>query len=122
MTFGDCGGARAMSTTARQFADKVEPESYLPRAPLFLQALAGQNFAELSRRFEEDGNVLIKGVLSDPLLAVAYRYLWLHLQTGRGNWDDTKVPGTMSLYGDCLLESILELATPVIEKATSKKL
>jgi hypothetical protein len=110
------------TTTAQQFVQKAEPEGYLPKEPLFLDALANRNVAELARRFEEDGYVLIKGFLSDPLLSVAYRYLWLNLQTGRGNWDDAKVPGTLSLYGDCLLESILELATPAVEQITSKKL
>jgi hypothetical protein len=111
-----------MSTAAEQWVPTVDPESYLPREPLFVDALAAQNVPELARRFAEDGYVLVKGILSDPLLAVVHRYLWLNLQTGRGSWDDTKVPGTMSLYGDCLLESILELATPAVERITSKKL
>jgi hypothetical protein len=112
-----------MSTPpAEQFVRQAGPESPLPGGPPFLGALAARDLSELARRFAGDGYVLVKGFLSDPLLAVAYRYLWLSLQTGRGNWDDTRVPGTMSLYGDCLLESILELATPAVERIASRKL
>jgi hypothetical protein len=112
-----------MSTpTAEQFVRQAGPENSLPGGLSFFGASAVRDLPELAHRFAEDGYVLVKRFLCVPLLAVAYRYLWLSLQTGRGNWDDTRLVGTMSLYGDCLLECILEFATPAVESIASRKL
>ena len=103
---------------------EIKSEDYLPEQPLFLDALSEYNpsYEAMSARFEKNRYVFVRGFLSDPLLSVAYRYLLMKLQTGQGDWSDRQVPDTMSIYGDALMETILELARPALEKITGKRL
>ncbi len=99
-----------------------QPQVYRPNEPLFLSALANLNVAELTYRFNENGYVKIERFLTEPLLSVAYSYMLLKLRTGEESHDRARIAGTMLLYGDCLMESILELSTLAIERITQKNL
>jgi hypothetical protein len=73
-------------------------------------------------QFEENRYILVKNFLVNPLLNVVYRYALMKVQTGQVTREDKQVPGTPSLYGDTLMETIMELALPQIEQLTGRKL
>jgi hypothetical protein len=72
--------------------------------------------------FEKNRYLLVKNFLPGPLLQVAHRYALMKVQTGQVTREDKQVPGTPSLYGDTLMETIMELALPQVEQLTGKKL
>ncbi len=72
--------------------------------------------------FEEDRYVLVRNFLQGPLLNVAHRYALMKVQTGQVTREDKQVPGAPSVYGDTLMETIMELALPQVEQLTGKKL
>jgi len=72
--------------------------------------------------FEKNRYILVKKFLQGPVLDVAHRYALMKVQTGQVTREDKQVPGTPSLYGDTLMETIMELALPQVEQLTGKKL
>ena len=72
--------------------------------------------------FEKNRYILVKKFLQGPMLNVAHRYALMKVQTGQVTREDKQVPGTPSLYGDTLMETIMEMALPQVEQLTGKKL
>jgi len=72
--------------------------------------------------FEKNRYILVKNFIQGPVLNVAHRYALMKVQTGQVTREDKQVPGTPSLYGDTLMETIMELALPQVEQLTGKKL
>lgn len=92
---------------------------------------------EIQDFFEKNNYVVITNFLKQELLVVAYEYCKLkakvinykstYLKPKYDNiWDgtftDTQAPGVYSNYADFLMETILNLSTPLMEDFTNKKL
>lgn len=73
-------------------------------------------------QFEKHRYIRVQNFLMNPLLNVFHRYALMKVQTGQVSRDDQQVPGTPSLYGDTLMETLMELALPQVEQLTGKKL
>lgn len=78
--------------------------------------------ASAAEMFEENRYILVKDFLRGAMLNVAHRYAIMKAQTGQVTLEDSQVPGTPSLYGDTLMETLMELALPQVEKMTGKNL
>ncbi len=72
--------------------------------------------------FEKNRYILVRKFLQGSILSVAHRYALMKVQTGQVTHEDKQVPGAPSLYGDTLMETIMELALPQVEQLTGKKL
>jgi len=57
--------------------------------------------------------VMLESVLTDPLLAVAYEYLWKRAYTGCEATNGRQDPRAPSFYADPLMETLLELVQSV---------
>ncbi len=73
-------------------------------------------------RFERQRYIVVPKFFQGPLLAVAHRYALMKVQTGQVTREDKQVPGTPSLYGDTLMETLMELALPRVEQLTGREL
>lgn len=72
--------------------------------------------------FEKNRFILVKNFLPDTLQKVMHRYAVMKVQTGQVTREDQQMPGTPSLYGDTLMETLMELAMPQVEQLTGKRL
>lgn len=85
------------------------------------ESYEGKKYSEV---FEKNKYVQVKNFLNSDLCAIATRYGTLQSQTkffpevGK----NAQIPGTHSLYSDTLMEVLLEVSLPHIEKITGKKL
>jgi hypothetical protein len=70
--------------------------------------------------FEKDKYILAKCVLNEELCKVTSNYAMFQKKNKFST--DTQVPGSHSVYGDPLMESILLVMQPKIEEYTNKKL
>lgn len=59
--------------------------------------------------------VILESVLTDPLLAVAYEYLWKRTLSGGEATHGGQEPRLPSFYADPLMETLLELVQSVAE-------
>ena len=84
--------------------------------------MSSENAGSSVEQFEQQRYILIKKFLQGPVLNVAHRYALMKVQTGQVTREDEQVPGTPSLYGDTLMETLMELALPQVEQLTGKKL
>lgn len=66
--------------------------------------------------FAENGFAVVRSVVSDPLLGIAYGYALKMLTTDQMNDSDKRVPGPLSLYGDPLMDSLLDCVLPHLEQ------
>ena len=72
--------------------------------------------------FEKNRYILVKNFLPEQLQRVMHRYALMKVQTGQVTREDQQMPGTPSLYGDTLMETLMELAMPQVEQLTGKRL
>jgi len=74
--------------------------------------------------FEKQKYVLVKDFLPLDMRNLAYRYGSMKSDTKHndGVWNDAQTPGSYSSYGDTLMECILEMSWPYVEKITGIKL
>ena len=84
--------------------------------------------------FKKNKYQVIKGVVSREVADIGYNYLKMReaaekklqeyfiITCWHGRFDDPQVPGAYSIYGDYLMETLLEKTLPFIEKKTSTKL
>ena len=72
--------------------------------------------------FNDNSYLLVNKFIQGPLLDVAHRYALMKVQTGQVTREDKQVPGAPSLYGDTLMETIMEMARPQVEQITGFKL
>jgi hypothetical protein len=75
----------------------------------------------LAARFQKDAYVLAKSFLSSDVCALATRYSHLKREIDP-NKEDSQVPGAYSVYGDTLMESLLDLAWHQIEEIIGDQL
>jgi hypothetical protein len=73
-------------------------------------------------QFERQRYLLVKRFLQGAVLNLAHRYALMKVQTGQVSREDEQVPGAPSLYGDTLMETLMELALPQVEQLTGKRL
>jgi hypothetical protein len=72
--------------------------------------------------FELHRYILMRNFLPAELQKVMLRYALMKVQIGQVSREDKQVPGTPSLYGDTLMETLMELACPQVELLTGKRL
>lgn len=76
-----------------------------------------------SKFFEENKYVQVKNFLNSDICAFATRYGTMQAQTKFSPENKTQqIPGTHSLHGDTLMEVLLEVSLPHVEKITGRKL
>jgi hypothetical protein len=88
-------------------------------------------------KFKKDKFLIIKKALNKDTCETAFNYLLLKRKVTEyffktkfispyekihGDWNDTQVPNTYSIYGDILMETLLEKIKPIMEKETKLKL
>jgi hypothetical protein len=74
------------------------------------------------QQFEQDKYLVVRQLLRKPLRDVVYSYAVKKSLSGSMSLDDGQVPGTPSYYGDMLMEMLLQLFRPHMERLTGKKL
>jgi len=92
---------------------------------------------KIKKHFIENNYVVIKGAINLNLANISYNYLKMkayqsvykrnHLndmydKEWDGHFEDRQAPGSFSIYGDALMESILISLKPLMEDVTQKKL
>ena len=88
-------------------------------------------------RFDKNKYAIVRKVLSKNEADIFYSYLLNKRKLANalfenklispfcfdyGTWNDTQVPDTYSLYGDLLMDTLLEKMQPLMEKTTKLKL
>jgi hypothetical protein len=101
----------------------VPSYSVAPRDSVFVEKIAALNesIESLRASFLEKQYVLVKGFLRDPLPLICTNYALLHAELGTTR-ADVQVPDAKFLYGDPLMDSILDLGCPLIEAITGVQL
>ncbi len=74
------------------------------------------------QQFEQDKYLVVRQLLRKPLREAVYSYAVKKSLSGSMSLDDGQVPGTPSYYGDMLMEMLLQLFRPHMERLTGKKL
>ena len=70
-------------------------------------------------RFRVYKYLVLRSLVKEPTLSFFYKYA-VHLTTGGGaNKGDDFMPGTPSVYGDPMMEALLEALRPHVEQTTS---
>ena len=77
--------------------------------------------ARAAKLFERDSYAPLQEFLTDPLLDISYRYARLQAVVRKGVRDE-HLPDTPSFYGDLLMDTLLERATPAIEAISGLEL
>jgi hypothetical protein len=78
--------------------------------------------ASPAEEFEKNRYLVVRNFLPETLQKVAHRYAIMKVQTGQVTREDKQMPGTPSLYGDTLMETLMELALPQVQQLTGKRL
>jgi len=101
----------------------VPSYSVAPDDSLFVEKIAALNESVESLRtsFLEKHYVLVKGFLRDPMPLICTNYALLHAELGTTR-ADVYIPDNKILYGDPLMDSILDLSCPLIEAITGAHL
>jgi hypothetical protein len=88
-------------------------------------------------QFKKQGYTVIKKIISKESLEIIFNYFLLkrtvcktllesnhipYFNEHFGKWNDAQVPGTYSIYGDPLFDTLLYMLLPSMEKITKKKL
>lgn len=76
----------------------------------------------LAEQFDSQGYALLKGFLPDDLRMAIYGYMLKMEHAGKMLDGDPLVPGTPALYGDPLLDSVLDMAVPDMAAALGMEL
>lgn len=66
--------------------------------------------------FAENGYVVLRSFLPDPLLSVVYGYALKMRAMGKMDDGDEHVPGTPCLYGDPLMDTLLDCVVPDLQR------
>lgn len=77
---------------------------------------------DVRRHFAEHHYLVIPGLLTDPLLAVANEYILKRCRFDETLNADDQVRTAFRCYGDPLMETIMELAQPVVENCSGLQL
>lgn len=72
--------------------------------------------------FERDRYVVLSSILKDPELAQFYRHARNKAQSGKMLAGDNQVPGTPCYYGDLMMDGLLNMLLPDMEKASGLRL
>ena len=72
--------------------------------------------------FAQQKYLVARSVIPEPMLSVAYVYALKLARSGHMFTDDPQVPNTPSMYGDPLMESMLDVFLPNLEQALNLKL
>ena len=72
--------------------------------------------------FAENGYLVLRSFLPEPLLSVAHIYALKMQAQGKMDDGDEHVPGTPCLYGDPLMDTLLDCVVPDIERGLGMKL
>ena len=80
------------------------------------QALSASQF------FQENGFLVMKSFLSEPMLSVTYNYAMRKVAVGEIEFSDRQVPNTPCAYGGAFMETFLEMTCSSIEQATNLQL
>jgi len=79
--------------------------------------------------FKKNKYVVVKKVISKDIANLAFNYLLLKKEVFSttkfnflGTFEDPQAPNTYSTYGDILMDSLLKIVKPVMEKYTNLKL
>lgn len=79
--------------------------------------------------FKKDKYVIIKNVISREISELCYKYFLLKREVSKtlknplyGTWEDQQAPNTFSMYGDILMDILLQELKIKIEKITKLKL
>jgi hypothetical protein len=101
----------------------VPSYSVASRDSVFVEKIAALNesIESLRASFLEKKYVLVKGFLRDPMPLILTNYAFLHAELGTTR-SDVQVTDSKILYGDPLMDSILELGCPLIEEITGIQL
>lgn len=78
--------------------------------------------SDIARQFARDQYALVPGLAPAAMVEKARRYLANALAQGRMGKGDTLVPGTPFLYGDQMLDWLLETLRPSVERLTGLQL
>jgi len=94
-------------------------------------------YKDYSMNFKKENYKIIKKAVSKEIAEISYNYLCLKRKATKlffekkyispfeqifGIWSDSQVPGTYSIYGDVLMEVLLEKLKLKMEKITGLKL
>lgn len=66
--------------------------------------------------------IIIKNFIEPPLLDVIYKYILIRAENNLLTTSDKQVPGAPAMYADPLLEALMHVSLPKIEKFSGKKL
>ena len=69
------------------------------------------------RQFETDRYIRANSLIEPTVVSTAYRYALMKSDTG-AMLTDAQVPSAASLYGDTLMETLLEMTRPAVERIT----
>ncbi len=72
--------------------------------------------------FRENGFLVMKSFLSEPMLSATYNYAMRKVAVGEAEFSDRQVPNTPCAYGDAFMETLLEMICESIEQATNLQL
>jgi len=73
-------------------------------------------------RFRIYKYAVLRSLVKEPTLAFFYKYAVHLAASGRANKETEQMPGTPSVYGDPLMETLLDALRPHLEQATSLQL
>jgi len=91
----------------------------------------------MALNFKKDKYCIIPKAISKQMAEIAYDYIILKRRAAEtlfktkyiipfekmhGTWDDDQVPRTFSIYGDVLMDTLLEKCLPIAEKHSKLKL
>lgn len=74
------------------------------------------------KKFKENKFIVVKNFITPELIQVVYQYMLMKVRTDQVWRDEPQVPGTPSIYGDTLTETLMMMVTPRVEELIGKKL
>ena len=81
-----------------------------------------KEMSDTPARFRIYKYVVLRSLVKEPTLAFFYKYVVHLAASGRANKETEQMPGTPSVYGDPLMETLLDALRPHLEQATSLQL
>lgn len=77
---------------------------------------------EAPQVFETNKYLAINDLIQNPLLMTVHRYALMQAEVGNMSLDDPQVPDTPGRYADPLMETLLDLLRPTVERMTGIEL
>lgn len=84
-------------------------------------ASLGESNQEHPERFREASFLVVQHILTDPLLDVVYQYALKRARYSRES-EDAQVPSAAAFYADPLMETLLELTLPTVNRLSGADL